>query len=145
VLNIPASGGGEGTMTWLGGVRISEHARFLAERIPNARLSYLPGNDIHPGVGYEAAAEQADEFLTGTRAIVGGADNSEPLTRRRTAFSRVSTAFTPRYLVRTGREFESPLRLRPRVNPERFRAATAFDGTVPVTRPAGGGDRSFHA
>jgi class 3 adenylate cyclase len=53
----------------LAGVRISKHARFLADHIPNARLSLTPGTDIYPGVGYEAAAEQAEEFLTGTRAV----------------------------------------------------------------------------
>jgi len=53
----------------LGGLRISEHAQYLAERIPNARLSLTPGTDIYPGVGYEAAAEQMEEFLTGTRAV----------------------------------------------------------------------------
>jgi class 3 adenylate cyclase/pimeloyl-ACP methyl ester carboxylesterase len=53
----------------LGGLGIAEHAQYLTERIPNARLSLTRGTDIYPGVGFESAAEHMEEFLTGTRAV----------------------------------------------------------------------------
>ncbi len=53
----------------LAGLRIPEHAKFLAEHIPNARLSQTPGTDMYFGANSTAAARQDEEFLTGTRAV----------------------------------------------------------------------------
>lgn len=45
-----------------------EHGRFLAERIPNARLLELAGDDHPPWVGdIDALVCPIEEFLTGTR------------------------------------------------------------------------------
>jgi len=52
----------------LGGLRIPEHAQFLAEHIPNARLSLDPGVDMYFGAHFTEATEHEEEFLTGTRA-----------------------------------------------------------------------------
>jgi len=44
------------------------HARYLAERIPGARLVIMPGGDTLPvGDGAEVLLEELQEFLTGTR------------------------------------------------------------------------------
>jgi class 3 adenylate cyclase len=45
-----------------------EQARFLAEKIPDARLVELPGADHHPWVGdVDAIVDEIEEFLTGVR------------------------------------------------------------------------------
>lgn len=45
-----------------------EHARYMAERIPIARLVELPGDDHVPWVGNsDAILDEAEEFLTGVR------------------------------------------------------------------------------
>ena len=43
------------------------HARFLAERIPNARLVSVPGADIYFGANMEERTALVEEFLTGAR------------------------------------------------------------------------------
>lgn len=46
-----------------------EGARYMAERIPDARLVEFPGDDHVPFVGdWEPIWEEAEEFLTGSRA-----------------------------------------------------------------------------
>jgi class 3 adenylate cyclase len=46
-------------------------ARFLAERIPGARLVELPGEDHHPWLGdSDAIVDEMEEFLTGVRPAV---------------------------------------------------------------------------
>jgi class 3 adenylate cyclase len=56
-----------------------EHGRYLARHIPNARLVELPGTDMVPlwGPAMEAAMNEVEEFVTGTR---GGADHARVLT-----------------------------------------------------------------
>jgi pimeloyl-ACP methyl ester carboxylesterase len=45
-----------------------EHARYMAERIPGARLVELPGDDHVPWIGdSDAILDEAEEFLTGVR------------------------------------------------------------------------------
>lgn len=45
-----------------------EQARYLAEKIPEAKLIELPGADHHPWVGdADAIVEEIEEFLTGLR------------------------------------------------------------------------------
>lgn len=45
-----------------------DHARYLARRIPRARLVELPGNDHMPWIGdSEAILQEVEEFLTGER------------------------------------------------------------------------------
>jgi pimeloyl-ACP methyl ester carboxylesterase len=45
-----------------------EHARYMAERIPGARLIELPGDDHVPWVGDgDALLDEVEEFLTGVR------------------------------------------------------------------------------
>ena len=45
-----------------------EHARYMAERIPGARLIELPGDDHVPWVGDgDALVDEVEEFLTGVR------------------------------------------------------------------------------
>ncbi len=44
-----------------------ESARYLAERIPDARLVELPGADVYPWVGdWEAVTDQIQDFVTGS-------------------------------------------------------------------------------
>ena len=50
----------------VGGLRIPEHAQFLAEHIPNARLSLTPGTDMYYGAD---SIDEQEEFLTGARAV----------------------------------------------------------------------------
>jgi len=57
-----------------------EHARYLAQHIPNARLVELPGVDMSLTFGSAArpvVADEVEEFLTGTRAT---ADRTRMLT-----------------------------------------------------------------
>jgi pimeloyl-ACP methyl ester carboxylesterase len=57
-----------------------EHGRYLAQRIPNARLVELPGADfsVFFGSAVEAVVlDEIEEFVTGTRA---GADRTRMLT-----------------------------------------------------------------
>jgi class 3 adenylate cyclase len=53
----------------LGGLRIPEHAKFLAEHIANARLSQTPGVDLYFGSAFTEGSEREEEFMTGTRAM----------------------------------------------------------------------------
>ena len=47
-----------------------ESARYLAERIPNATLVELPGEDALPWLGeQDAVLDAIEEFLTGTRPV----------------------------------------------------------------------------
>jgi class 3 adenylate cyclase len=57
-----------------------EHGRYLAQRIPNARLVELPGADLHMFLGSAVGAlviDEIEEFLTGTRV---SADRTRMLT-----------------------------------------------------------------
>jgi class 3 adenylate cyclase len=48
-----------------------EGARFMAERIPGAKLVELPGADHHPWLGdSDAIVDEIEEFLTGVRPAV---------------------------------------------------------------------------
>ena len=62
------------------------NARYLAQRIPNAKLVELPGVDHVPWVGHaEAVLQEVEVFLTGARARPRGAAlgiGAEALTRR---------------------------------------------------------------
>jgi class 3 adenylate cyclase len=45
-----------------------EHARYLADNLPNARLVELPGRDHVPwGANFDAVMSEVEEFLLGTR------------------------------------------------------------------------------
>jgi pimeloyl-ACP methyl ester carboxylesterase len=45
-----------------------QHARYMADRIPNARLIELPGDDHVPWIGdSDAIVDEVEEFLTGVR------------------------------------------------------------------------------
>lgn len=45
-----------------------EHARYMAQRIPQAKLVELPGQDHMPWIGdYDAILDEVEEFLTGAR------------------------------------------------------------------------------
>lgn len=52
--------------------RVSEigHARYMAERIPSAKLVELPGEDHIPWVGHsDALLDEVEEFVTGARRV----------------------------------------------------------------------------
>ena len=48
---------------------IPGHARFLAERIPNARLESFPGADVYFGAAWADRTALIEEFLTGARPV----------------------------------------------------------------------------
>jgi class 3 adenylate cyclase len=55
-----------------------DHARYLAEHLPTARLVELPGGDHLPyGPGSDAIVDEVEEFLTGAR---GGSGTDRVLT-----------------------------------------------------------------
>lgn len=72
------------------------NARYLAERIPGARLVELPGVDHVPWVGEaEAVLKEIEIFLTGTRSRPRGAAHSigtQALTRRESEIVRLAVA-----------------------------------------------------
>jgi pimeloyl-ACP methyl ester carboxylesterase len=56
-----------------------EHARYLAENLPNARLIELPGRDHVPwGANFDAVMGEVEEFLLGRRPLA--ADRGAPQT-----------------------------------------------------------------
>jgi len=48
-------------------LQLIDHAQYLAEHLPNARLARLPGVDSYAGPGVPERAAIIEEFLTGTR------------------------------------------------------------------------------
>jgi class 3 adenylate cyclase len=46
-----------------------EQGRYLAERIPDARLAELPGDDHMPFLDSDQIIDEVEEFLTGTRHV----------------------------------------------------------------------------
>ena len=46
-----------------------EQGRYLAERIPGARLAELPGDDHMPFLNSDQIIDEVEEFLTGTRNV----------------------------------------------------------------------------
>lgn len=46
-----------------------EQGRYLAERIPGARLAELPGDDHMPFLDSDQIIDEVEEFLTGTRQV----------------------------------------------------------------------------
>ncbi|MGZ4689001.1 MAG: adenylate/guanylate cyclase domain-containing protein [Acidimicrobiia bacterium] len=50
-------------------LQLYEHARFLAEHLPNARLAPFAGIDTYQGANTPERAAMIEEFLTGTRSV----------------------------------------------------------------------------